>query len=130
MARAPPAPAAVARSPRRAGVSLGGATNNRFRGCARRGRWPPRGTRAAPPRRGPAGGTVTITTGRAPNVLVVPVIALLAQASSGYAVEVAGAGGRHHLVPVTTGVFDDAAGLVQVSGSGLHAGQRVVVPAL
>jgi len=74
--------------------------------------------------------TVTITTGRAPNVLVVPVNALLAQASGGYAVEVVGAGSRHHLVPVSTGVFDDAAGLVQVSGSGLHAGQRVVVPAL
>ena len=74
--------------------------------------------------------TVTITTGSAPNVLVVPVNALLAQASGGYAVEVAGAGGRHHLATVTTGVFDDAAGLVQVSGSGLDAGQRVVVPAL
>ena len=34
----------------------------------------------------------------------------------------------HHLVPVTTGLFDDADGLVQVSGSGLAAGQRVVVP--
>jgi hypothetical protein len=33
-------------------------------------------------------------------------------------------------VPVTLGLFDDAAGLVQVSGSGLAAGQRVVVPAL
>jgi len=38
-------------------------------------------------------------------------------------------GGRH-LVPVTLGLFDDAAGLVQVSGSGLAAGQRVVVPNL
>jgi multidrug efflux pump subunit AcrA (membrane-fusion protein) len=74
--------------------------------------------------------TVTITTGRAPNVLVVPVNALLAQPSGGYAVEVVGAGGRHHLVKVTTGMFDDAAGLVQVSGTGLHAGQRAVVPAL
>jgi hypothetical protein len=74
--------------------------------------------------------TVTITTGSVSNVLVVPVTALLSQPSGGYAVEVAGAGGRHHLVKVSTGVFDDAAGLVQVSGSGLHTGQRVVVPAL
>jgi hypothetical protein len=74
--------------------------------------------------------TVTITTGRVSNVLVVPVAALLAQPSGGYAVEVAGVGGRRRLVTVSTGVFDDAAGLVQVSGAGLHAGQRVVVPAL
>jgi hypothetical protein len=74
--------------------------------------------------------TVTITTGSVSGVLVVPVTALLATASAGYAVEVAGASSRHHLVKVSTGVFDDAAGLVQVSGSGLHAGQRVVVPAL
>jgi hypothetical protein len=74
--------------------------------------------------------TVTITTGSVPGVLVVPVAALLSQPSEGYAVEVVGAGGRHHLVKVTTGLFDDAAGLVQVSGTGLRAGQRVVVPAL
>jgi hypothetical protein len=45
-------------------------------------------------------------------------------------VEEVTSGGRHRLVPVTLGLFDDAAGLVQVSGSGLAAGQRVVVPAL
>jgi hypothetical protein len=33
-------------------------------------------------------------------------------------------------VPVTTGLFDDAAGTVQVAGTGLQAGQHVVVPAL
>jgi hypothetical protein len=31
---------------------------------------------------------------------------------------------------VTLGLFDDAEGKVQVSGSGLAAGQRVVVPKL
>ena len=79
--------------------------------------------------------TVAITTGSVSNVLVVPVDALLAQAvkgegeaGGGYAVEVTGAGG-HHLVPVSTGLFDDAAGLVQVSGPGLAVGQHVVVPA-
>jgi multidrug efflux pump subunit AcrA (membrane-fusion protein) len=59
----------------------------------------------------------------------VPVDALQARAGGGYAVEVIGPHG-HHLVPVTVGIFDDAAGKVQVSGSGLAAGQRVVVPAL
>jgi hypothetical protein len=73
--------------------------------------------------------TVAITTASVNNALVVPVSALLARASGGYAVEEAGPGGRHHLVPVTLGLFDDAAGLVQVSGPGLAAGQRVVVPA-
>jgi multidrug efflux pump subunit AcrA (membrane-fusion protein) len=72
--------------------------------------------------------TVAITTGRVKNALVVPVSALLARPGGGYAVEVTGPGG-HHLVSVTPGLFDDAAGLVQVTGSGLAAGQHVVVPA-
>ena len=72
---------------------------------------------------------VTITTGSVSNALVVPVDALLAQANGGYAVEVIGAAGSHHLVPVSLGLFDDANGLVQVTGTGLAAGQHVVVPA-
>ncbi|HBW19894.1 MAG TPA: peptidoglycan-binding protein [Actinobacteria bacterium] len=72
---------------------------------------------------------VAITTGSVSKALVVPVDALLARPSGGYAVEVTGSGG-HHLVPVTPGLFDDAAGLVQVTGPGLAAGQRVVVPAI
>jgi hypothetical protein len=71
---------------------------------------------------------VSITTASASNVLVVPVDALLALSSGGYAVEEIGADGRHSLVAVTTGLFDDADGVVQVSGSGLAVGQRVVVP--
>jgi hypothetical protein len=73
--------------------------------------------------------TVNITTGSAKNALAVPVGALLAQASGGYAVEVAGPGNTRHLVPVQVGpVFDDSHGLVQVTGA-LKPGQRVVVPA-
>jgi hypothetical protein len=71
---------------------------------------------------------VEITTERAENVLAAPVDALLALAGGGYAVEVA-EGRVHRLVAVTVGLFDDAEGLVQVSGQGLSAGQRVVVPA-
>jgi hypothetical protein len=42
----------------------------------------------------------------------------------------ASAAGRHHLVAVTPWVFDDAADLVQVTGTTLTPGQHVVVPAI
>jgi Putative peptidoglycan binding domain len=71
---------------------------------------------------------VTLTTGSVSNVLVVPVEALLAEPGGGYAVEVTGPGG-HHLVKVSPGLFDDAAGTVQVTGN-LTPGQRVVVPGI
>jgi hypothetical protein len=72
---------------------------------------------------------VGITTATVPDALVVPVTALLAQSGGGYAVEVAGTGtSNNHLVPVSLGLFDDADGLVQVTGPGLAAGQEVVVP--
>jgi hypothetical protein len=70
---------------------------------------------------------VGITTARVPSALVVPVTALLARSGGRYAVEVVGAGGTNHLVPVSLGLFDDADGLVQVTASGLAAGQEVVV---
>jgi hypothetical protein len=72
--------------------------------------------------------TVNITTATAKNVLVVPVGALLAQSSGGYVVEVVGPGNTRRWVPVAPGIFDDADGLVQVTGA-LAPGQRVVVPA-
>lgn len=72
---------------------------------------------------------VAITERTVHNALVVPVNALLALAGGGYAVEVANADGARRLVSVSPGLFDDAAGLVQVSGSGLAAGQHVAVPA-
>jgi HlyD family secretion protein len=72
---------------------------------------------------------VSITTATVRNVLAVPVYALVALAGGGYAVEEVGSTGAHHLVAVSVGMFDDAAGMVQVSGAGLAAGQRVLVPA-
>jgi peptidoglycan hydrolase-like protein with peptidoglycan-binding domain len=72
---------------------------------------------------------VSIVTGRIKDALSVPVTALLARAGGGYAVETVDAGGQRQLVRVDLGAFDHANGLVQVSGSGLRAGQRVVVPA-
>jgi hypothetical protein len=73
--------------------------------------------------------TVNITTASSPGpVLVVPVTALVAQSKGRYVVEVAGPGNTRRWVPVQPGIFDDAAGLVQVAGA-LRPGQRVVVPA-
>jgi Putative peptidoglycan binding domain len=71
---------------------------------------------------------VQITTAGVKRVLIVPVTALVGQAGGGYAVETVDAQDVHQLVPVTLGLFDDANGLVQVSGN-LSAGQQVVVPA-
>lgn len=71
---------------------------------------------------------VSITTASVANALVVPVDALVALAGGGYAIEVVEASGAHQLVAVTTGLFDDAAGLVQVKGAGVKVGEKVVVP--
>ena len=72
---------------------------------------------------------VSITAGSAKNAFIVPVDALLPLASGGYALEVVGAKGVHTLEPVTLGLFDDANEEVQVSGPGVFAGQRIVIPA-
>jgi multidrug efflux pump subunit AcrA (membrane-fusion protein) len=72
--------------------------------------------------------TVNITTATARGALVVPVTALVAQSTGRYVVEVVGPGNTRRWVPVTPGIFDDASGLVQVTGA-LTPGQRVVVPA-
>ena len=73
--------------------------------------------------------TVNITTGSSPGpVLAVPVTALVAQSPGGYGVEIAGPGNTRRWVPVRPGIFDDADGLVQVTGN-LTPGQHVVVAA-
>jgi hypothetical protein len=72
--------------------------------------------------------TVNITTASARNALAVPISALLARSPGRYVVEVAGAGNTRRWVPVQPGIFDDASGLVQVTGA-LRPGQRVVVGA-
>jgi hypothetical protein len=72
---------------------------------------------------------VSITTASVSDALVVPVASLLALAGGGYAVETVDSAGGHRLVPVSLGLFDDADGLVEVSGAGLARGRRIVVPA-
>jgi hypothetical protein len=71
--------------------------------------------------------TVNITTASSGGpVLAVPVTALMAQGSGGYQVEVVGPGNTRRWIPATPGIFDDANGLVQVTGK-LTPGERVVV---
>lgn len=70
---------------------------------------------------------VSITTASADHALVVPVAALLAVGGGGYGVDVIAGDGVHHLEAVTLGLFDDAHGLVQITGSTVHAGEKVAV---
>jgi peptidoglycan hydrolase-like protein with peptidoglycan-binding domain len=67
--------------------------------------------------------SVSLETGRTKDALAVPVTALVATAPGRYAVELAGS---RRLVGVSLGAFADD--WVQVSGSGLAPGTRVVVP--
>jgi peptidoglycan hydrolase-like protein with peptidoglycan-binding domain len=67
--------------------------------------------------------SVSIETDRTKDALAVPVTALVATAPGRYAVELAGS---RRLVPVTLGAFADD--WVEVSGSGITPGARVVVP--
>lgn len=62
---------------------------------------------------------------RSKTALAVPVKALLALPTGGFAVEVV-TGGQRHRVPVKTGMFAD--GYVAVSGAGIKEGVKVVVP--
>lgn len=70
---------------------------------------------------------VSITTAVHRGVLAVPVTALQAQLDGSYAVAVR-VGSHRRLVTAEPGLFD-ARGLVEVSGPGLSAGDRVEVPA-
>jgi peptidoglycan hydrolase-like protein with peptidoglycan-binding domain len=67
--------------------------------------------------------SVSVTRQKAENVLAVPVGALLALAEGGYGIETEA---DHQLLPVGTGLFAD--GQVEVRGSGLRPGLKVVVP--
>ncbi|WP_433418417.1 peptidoglycan-binding protein [Microtetraspora malaysiensis] len=71
---------------------------------------------------------VSIVTDTVEDVLSVPVNALLALAGGGYAVEAVETDGKHRLIRVETGLFDDSAGTVEVAGDGLAADQNIVVP--
>lgn len=75
--------------------------------------------------------SVNFAQAKAKHVLSVPVTALVATSGASYAVQEASganfavqeAAAPHKLIPVSTGLF--AAGYVQVSGPGIHAGLKV-----
>jgi hypothetical protein len=71
---------------------------------------------------------VAITTKGVENALSVPVTAIVGRSGGGFAVEVVGTNGRRNLVAVELGLFDSAAGRVQVVAGALHEGEHVVVP--
>jgi peptidoglycan hydrolase-like protein with peptidoglycan-binding domain len=74
---------------------------------------------------GTAAVAVAFTAGERPDVLAVPVAALLALAEGGYGVQVVDAG-TTRIVAVQTGLFAD--GKVEITGDGLRAGMKVAMP--
>ncbi|AWS46973.1 efflux RND transporter periplasmic adaptor subunit [Streptosporangium sp. 'caverna'] len=72
--------------------------------------------------------SIDFPTASRKNVLTVPVAALIALPEGGYGVEVVRDAGTTQTVAVKPGLF--AAGSVEVTGDGLDAGQKVVVPTL
>jgi hypothetical protein len=70
---------------------------------------------------------VNVITAEHDNVLTVPITALLPAPGGTEQVVIVNHTGRH-TVPVTTGLFDDRAGTVEISGPGISAGDRVEVP--
>jgi peptidoglycan hydrolase-like protein with peptidoglycan-binding domain len=70
-----------------------------------------------------------ITTKGVKSALSVPVTALVGKSGGGYAVEVVRDDGQRELVAVTLGLFDTAAGRVEVEGD-VAEGDQVAVPSL
>jgi hypothetical protein len=68
---------------------------------------------------------IRVVTDTRKDVLAIPVTALLAVAGGGFAVEV-DRGGSLVKIDVTPGIYD-ARGLVEIAGTGIQAGERVVV---
>lgn len=69
---------------------------------------------------------VTLTAESRPNVLAVPVNALVASKGGGYAVQAITPGGAVEYRPVKPGLF--AGGLVEISGNGVTEGLKVGIP--
>ena len=69
--------------------------------------------------------TADVITATAPDVLAVPVAALVVLGDGSFGIEIA-AGGTTHFVRVTPGIFDRS--MVEISADGVAPGDQVVVP--
>jgi peptidoglycan hydrolase-like protein with peptidoglycan-binding domain len=68
--------------------------------------------------------TVRVTTETHRNVLSVPITSVLATSGGRRSLEVVALNGSTHLLPIKTGIYDG--GFVEVSGSGVRSGVRVL----
>jgi hypothetical protein len=71
---------------------------------------------------------VAITTATVRQVLAVPAAALVATINGQAAIQEVSADHTSHTIRVEAGLFDDANGLVQITGTGLHTGQHIALP--
>jgi hypothetical protein len=71
---------------------------------------------------------VAIITATVRHVLGVPAAALVATINGHAAIEEVSADHTSHTVRVKLGLFDEANGLVQITGTGLHTGQHSALP--
>ena len=72
---------------------------------------------------------VAITIAGVHDALAIPAAAIVTTSGGHPAINVLDPAGATHAVPVTLGIFDDASGLVQVSGPGVRAGETISLPA-
>lgn len=74
--------------------------------------------------------TVTIVVGQRADVMLVPVAALVATSTTGYAIEIRHAASGRSLVPVTVLGYDETSGEAAISGRGVTSGEMVAIPSL
>jgi hypothetical protein len=70
---------------------------------------------------------VAVTVAGVQNALAVPAAALVTTGGGHPAINVFDAVGRSRYLPVTLGIFDDANGLIQISGPSITAGETITM---
>jgi hypothetical protein len=70
---------------------------------------------------------VAVTIAAVRDALAVPAAALVTTSAGRSAINILEGAGRVHALPVTLGIFDDANGLVQISGPSIRAGETIAL---